>query len=97
MAETFTINLLMTKLRSTTRLGRLQQDTEMTIQQDDYHYQLIAVVISKQKELDADSRAIQQNEFYGMLETHSQKCIVLKKFKRNDPTISQKEQQKFYE
>ena len=31
------------------------------------HYQLIAVSISKQKELDADSRAIQQIEFYGML------------------------------
>ena len=51
----------------------------MTIQQDDYHYQLIAVLISKQKELDADSRAIQQNEFYGMLKTHSQVCTVLKK------------------
>ena len=79
MAETFTINLLMIKSRSTTRLGRLQQDTEMTILQDDYLYQLIAVLISKQKELDADSRTIQQNEFYGMLKTHSQVCTVLKK------------------
>ena len=30
-------------------------------------YQLIAVNLSKQKELDTDSRAIQQIEFYGML------------------------------
>ena len=51
----------------------------MTILQDDYLYQLIAVLISKQKELDADSRAIQQNGFYGMLKTHSQVCTVLKK------------------
>ena len=36
------------------------------------HYQLIAIDISKQKELDADSRAIQQIEFYGMLKTDSQ-------------------------
>ena len=34
------------------------------------HYQLIAVDLSKQKELDADSRAIQQIEFYGMLKTN---------------------------
>ena len=31
------------------------------------NYQLIAVDLSKQKELDADPRAIQQIEFYGML------------------------------
>ena len=30
------------------------------------HYQLIAVDLSKQKELDADPRAFQQIEFYGM-------------------------------
>ena len=36
------------------------------------HYQLIAVDLSKQKELDADSRAFQQIEFYGMLKTNSQ-------------------------
>ena len=33
------------------------------------HYQLIAVDLSKQKELDADPRAIQQIEFYGKLGT----------------------------
>ena len=35
------------------------------------HYQPIAVDLRKQKELDADSRAIQQIEFYGMLKTKS--------------------------
>ena len=43
------------------------------------HYNLIAVDLSKQKELDADSRAIQQIEFYGMLKTNSQMCTVLEK------------------
>ena len=37
--------------------------------------------LSKQKELDADSRAIQQIEFYGMLKTNSQVCTVLEKSK----------------
>ena len=45
------------------------------------HYQLIAVGLSKQKELDADSRASQQTEFYGMLKTNSQVCTVLTKSK----------------
>ena len=42
------------------------------------HYNLIAIDLSKQKELDADSRAIQQIEFYGMLKNKSQ---VLEKSK----------------
>ena len=43
-------------------------------------YQLIAVNISKQKELDVDpTKAIQQIEFYGMLDTNSQVCTILKK------------------
>ena len=47
------------------------------------HYQLIAVDLSKQKELDADSRAIQQIEFYGMLNTKkSQVCTVKKNQKK---------------
>ena len=45
------------------------------------HYQLIVVDLFKQKELDADPRAIQQNEFYGKLETDSQVCTVLQKSK----------------
>ena len=45
------------------------------------HYQLIAFDLSKQKELDADPRAIQLIEFYGMLNTNSQVCTVLEKSK----------------
>ena len=45
------------------------------------HFQLIAVDLSKQKELDADSRAIQQIEFYGVLKTNSQVFTVLEKSK----------------
>ena len=45
------------------------------------HYQLIAVDLCKQKELDGDPRAIQQIEFYGMLNTNSQDCTVLEKLK----------------
>ena len=43
------------------------------------HYQLTAVDLLKQKELDADPRAIQQIAFYGKLETNSQVCTVLEK------------------
>ena len=45
------------------------------------HYQLIEIDLSKPKELDADPRAIQQIEFYGMLHTNSQACTVLEKSK----------------
>ena len=36
-----------------------------------HHYQLIAVGLSKQEELDADSRAVQQMEFYGITSMYS--------------------------
>ena len=45
------------------------------------HYQLIAVDLSKQKELDTDLRAIQQIEFYGMLKSNTQVCAVVEKSK----------------
>ena len=45
------------------------------------HYQLITVDLSKQKELNTDSRPIQQIKFYRMLKTNSQVCTVLKKSK----------------
>ena len=45
------------------------------------HYNQIPVDLSKQKELDADSRALQQIDFYGMLKTNSQVCTVLEKSK----------------
>ena len=52
----------------------------------DYQYfkeycQLTAVNLSKQKELDADPKAIQQIEFYEMLDTKSQVCTILEKRK----------------
>ena len=40
------------------------------------HHQLIAVALNKPKELDADSRAIQQIGFYGMWDTNSQVCTI---------------------
>ena len=45
------------------------------------HYNLIAVDLSRQKELNDDSRAIQHTEFNGMLKTNSQVCTVLYKLK----------------
>ena len=45
------------------------------------HYQLITVDLSKQNELDAYPRGIQQIEFYGKLETNLQVCTVLEKSK----------------
>ena len=45
------------------------------------HYKLVAVDLSKQKELDADPRAIQQIEFKYMLGTNSTICWVLEKCK----------------
>ena len=59
-------------------------------------YRLIAVNLSKQKELDADLRAIQQIEFYGMLNTSSQVCTVLEKSKETMQNFT-KEQQKIGE
>ena len=45
------------------------------------YYNLIAFDFSKQKELDADSRAIQKIEFHGMLKTNSQVSTVFEKSK----------------
>ena len=52
----------------------------------DKHYKLVAVDLSKQKELDADPRAIQQIEFKYMLRTNSTIYWVLEKSKE---TISE--------
>ena len=43
------------------------------------HYKLTAVDLYKQKELDADPRAIHQIENNGMLDTNSHVCTVLEK------------------
>ena len=45
------------------------------------HYKLVAVDLSKEKELDADPRAIQQIEFKYMLKTNSTIYWVLEKSK----------------
>ena len=47
----------------------------------DEHYKLVAADLFKQKELDADSRAIQQIEFKYMLGTNSTNYWVLEKSK----------------
>ena len=47
----------------------------------DKHYKLVAVDLSKQKELDADQRAIQQIEFKYMLGTNLTIYWVLEKSK----------------
>ena len=44
-------------------------------------YQLFAVDLSNQKEVDADPRATQQIKFYGMINTNSRVCRVLEKSK----------------
>ena len=48
------------------------------------HYKLVAVDLSKQKELDADPRAIQQIEFKYMLETNS---TIYRVFEKSKETI----------
>ena len=45
----------------------------------DNHYKLVAVDLSKQKELDADPKSVQQNEFKYMLGTNSTIYWVLEK------------------
>ena len=47
----------------------------------DKHYKLVAVDLSKQKELDADPRAIQQTEFKYMVGTNPTIYWVLEKYK----------------
>ena len=45
------------------------------------HYNIVACNLSKQKELDADPRAIQQIEFNCMLDTNSQVLTISKRSK----------------
>ena len=45
------------------------------------HYQLIALDLSKEKELNANLKAIQKIEFYGELDTNSPVCTALEKNK----------------
>ena len=73
MEETFMINQLMTQLSNMMKSEKYQQDKVMITQLVVYqillilkkNYRLIAADLSKQKTLDADSRAIQQIIFTG--------------------------------
>ena len=65
-------------------IGKGQDYTTGSLLDFDYflkHYKLVAVDLSKQKELDADPRAIQQIEFKYMLQTDSTIYWVLEKSK----------------
>ena len=65
-------------------IGKGEDYTAGSLLDYDYfkkNYKLVAVDSSKQKELDADPRAIQQIEFKYMLETNSTIYWVLKKYK----------------
>ena len=85
MAEITMTKRSLIKSENMMKLERSQQEKEMIARLDgcllDYqyfknHYQLIAVDLSKQKELDADPRATQQIEFYGMLNINSQETVL---------------------
>ena len=63
-------------------IGKGEDYTPGSLLDYDYfktNYKLVAVDLSKQKELDPDSRAIQQTEFKYMLETNSTIYWVLEK------------------
>ena len=65
-------------------IGKEKDYTTGSLLDFDYfkkHYKLVAVDLSKQKELDADPRAIQQIEFKYMLETNSTIYWILEKSK----------------
>ena len=65
-------------------IGKGEDYTTGSLLDFDYflkHYKLVAVDLSKQKELDADRRAIQQIEFKYMLQTDSTIYWVLEKSK----------------
>ena len=68
----------------------MQQGKEMLIQQDYQYFK----DLSKQKELDADPRAVQQIKFYRMRNTKSQVCTILEKSKET-VTISQRNSKSF--
>ena len=71
------IDDLIKKYEEIRKIAKWQGDDYTTGCLLDYQYfkdncNLIEIDLSKQKELDVDSRAIQQIEFYGMLKTNSQ-------------------------
>ena len=89
MVETCMINQLMIQLENMMKLERSRLEKEIIyatgcLLDYDYfkkNYQLFAVDLSKQIELDADPRGIQQIEFIGMLKTRSNVFTILEKLK----------------
>ena len=78
-------------------IGKKEDYTTGSLLDYDYfkrHYKVVAVDLSKQKELDADPRAIQLIEFKYMLETNSNIYWVLKKSKEIILEFFKKEQLK---
>ena len=78
------INDIIKQYDETRKIEKGQEDDYTTGCLLDYHYfknhyNLIAIDLSKQNELDASSRAIQQIEFYGMLKTNSRVCTTIQK------------------
>ena len=66
-------------------IGKGEDYTTGSLLDFDYfkkHYKLVAVDLSKQKELDADPRAIQQTDFKYMLETNSTIYWILENLKK---------------
>ena len=89
MVEIFMINQLIIQLENMMKLEKIatgKGDNYVTGCLLDYNYfkknyQLISVDLSKQRELDAGTRAIQQIEFIGMLKTRSNVFMILEKSK----------------
>ena len=66
-------------------IGKGEDYTTGSLLDFDYfkkHYKLVAADLSKQKELDADPRTIQQIECKYMLETNSTTYRILEKLKK---------------
>ena len=85
MVEIFMISQLMTQLNNMMKSEKYQQDKVMITQLVVYwillilkkNYRLIAADLSKQKALDADSRAIQQIIFTGKIKAAADNTRVI--------------------
>ena len=96
MEEIFMISQLMTRLSITTKSEKYQQDKVMITQLVGFclfwkNYRLIAADLSKQKALDADSRAIQQIIFTGKIKSTvaNTRVIIYYILKQSKETILQ--------
>ena len=92
-----------TWLSNTMKSKKYQQGKVMITQQVAYwiclfekNYRLITVDLSKQKALDADSRAVQQIIFTGQADDEALKVFyILEKIKRNDVRICKRNNKSF--